>query len=249
MVTLSEILLYCSVHQALKKPPSLGTFSVGQLPAPTCGESEAIVMAPPTVHDSVVSSHLHGCLDFLQGHFLLQSPPSCSLRLSPQNQQQSLPWDCFPIPVLQLTPMANTEGPSSLSRVGKTLCVSLHSDHHRSAAVLSNSLWCLPSIPNLYYDVGISPLLQFLHPLGGGQVAFTVFSFFLPSFILSRFVWIYIILSGLQGFLLALSWCYVRSSAFEEIFLMHSCPPTPPLSCHFVPNSKNSFLHFFYFLG
>lgn len=140
MVTLSEILLYCSVHQTLKEPPSLGTFSIGQLPVPTCGESEAIVMAPPTVHDSVVPSHLHGCLDFLQGHFLLQSPPSCSLRLSPQNQQQSLPWDCFPIPVLRLTPTANTEGPSSLSRVGKALCISLHSDHHRSAAVLSNSL-------------------------------------------------------------------------------------------------------------
>ena len=93
MVTLSEILLYCSVHQALKEPPSLGTFSIGQLPAPTCGENEAIVMVPPAVHDSVVSSHLHGCLDFFQGHFLLQSPPSCSLRLSPQNQQQSLPWD------------------------------------------------------------------------------------------------------------------------------------------------------------
>ena len=47
-----------------------------------------------------------------------------------------------------------------------------------------------------YYDVGISPLLQFLHPLGAGQVAFTLSSFFLPSFLpsflLSSFVWIYI---------------------------------------------------------
>ena len=96
MFTLSEIFLYCSVHQALKEPPSLGAFSLGQLPALTCGESVAIVMAPPPVHDSVVSSHLHGYLDFLQGHFLLQSPPSCPRRASSQNQQQSLPWDWFP---------------------------------------------------------------------------------------------------------------------------------------------------------
>ena len=39
-----EALLCCSVHQALKRPPSLGSFSCAVL---MCGEREAIEMVPP----------------------------------------------------------------------------------------------------------------------------------------------------------------------------------------------------------
>ena len=46
---------------------------------------------------------------------------------------------------------------------GLSVWFSLPSDHHRSAASLSNSLTCLPSVPKYCSNVGISPLLQFLH--------------------------------------------------------------------------------------
>ena len=36
---LTGVLLYCSAGQVLKGLPSLGSFSIGQLPAPACGES------------------------------------------------------------------------------------------------------------------------------------------------------------------------------------------------------------------
>ena len=45
---------------------------------------------------------------------------------------------------------------------GLSVWFSLHSDHHRSAASLSNSLTCLHSVPNYCSSVGISPLPQFL---------------------------------------------------------------------------------------
>ena len=41
-----------------------------------CGEKEAMVMAPPPMHDSAVSPCFHGCLAFLHRHFPPQSPPS-----------------------------------------------------------------------------------------------------------------------------------------------------------------------------
>ena len=39
---LAGVLLYCSSQQALKGPPSLGSFSIYQLPVPMCGERERL---------------------------------------------------------------------------------------------------------------------------------------------------------------------------------------------------------------
>ena len=50
--------------------------SIVQLPMLTCGEREAMVMAPPPTRDSAVSPCFHGCLAFLHKHFPPQSPPS-----------------------------------------------------------------------------------------------------------------------------------------------------------------------------
>ena len=67
--------------------------------------------------DSAVAPCLHGCPAFLQRHSPGCSPPSLSLRPSPRSQQQSLLWDCSPIPMLQLPATVFSDGLTSLSRV------------------------------------------------------------------------------------------------------------------------------------
>ena len=60
-------------------------------------------------------------------------------------------------------------------------------------------------------DMGTSPLHQV-------QVWFcSLSSFSLPSFILSNFTWIYILLSRGQGLLPAFSWCSARSSSPKNV--------------------------------
>ena len=69
-----RVLLYSSVCQAFDGPAFLV-----QLLMLACGEREAMVMAPPSMHDSAVSPCFHGCLAFLHRHFPPQSPPSYPL--------------------------------------------------------------------------------------------------------------------------------------------------------------------------
>ena len=97
---------------------------------------------------------------------------------------------------------------------------SLCSDHHRSAASLSNSLKVLCFVPNYCFAVAISPLLQFLHPQVQVQ-SHSLSSFSIPSYILTSFAWICIFLSSSQGLLATVSWCSVRFSSSEDVFLMH----------------------------
>ena len=154
----------------------------------------------------------------------LMSPWAC--------QQQSSP--CFPIPMLPATECFR--GLESLSWVCRAVApivwFSLHSECHRSAASLSDSVKCFPSVPNTFPDVGILPLLQFPHPQV--QVQSRSFSsFFLPSFILPSFAWICIFLSGGQRLLPAVSWCSVRSSASEDVFLMHPWREMYSISTYF----------------
>ena len=150
--------------------------------------------------------------------------PLGPLRPSPHSQQQSSPWDYSPIPMSLLLATTLTRGPVSLFGVHRAVVqivwFSLYSDHHRSAASLSNSLKCLRFVPNYCFTVGISPLLQFLHPQV--QVQFhSLSSFSIPCFNLTSFAWIYIFLSSSQGRLATLSWCSVRFSSSEDVFLMH----------------------------
>ena len=75
-----------SVQQALKEPPLLGSFSIGQLPVLSCGEREPTMMAPPPVCDSAAVPCLHGCLAFLKRHsplWIFSLPPP--LAISPQS--------------------------------------------------------------------------------------------------------------------------------------------------------------------
>ena len=91
-----RVLLYSSVCQAFDGPAFLV-----QLLMLACGEREAMVMAPPSMHDSAVSPCFHGCLAFLHRHFPPQSPPSHPQSASP-GQQQPSPWGCCTIPKFQL---------------------------------------------------------------------------------------------------------------------------------------------------
>ena len=52
------------------------SFSTVQLPMLACGEREALVMAPPSMRDSVVLPCFHCFLAFLNWHFPPRSPPS-----------------------------------------------------------------------------------------------------------------------------------------------------------------------------
>ena len=51
-------------------------FSIVQLPMLACGWREAMLMAPPPMHDSTVLLCFHGCPAFLHRHFPPQSPSS-----------------------------------------------------------------------------------------------------------------------------------------------------------------------------
>ena len=105
----------------------------------------------------------------------LMSPWAC--------QQQSSP--CFPIPMLQLPATECFRGLESLAGVcraaARIVWFSLHSECHKSAASLSDSVRCFPSAPNNFPDVGILPLLQFPQPPGIGPVLLILL--FLSSFL------------------------------------------------------------------
>ena len=110
-----------SVQQALKEPPLLGSFSIGQLPVLSCGEREPTMMVPPPVCDSAVVPCLHGHLAFLQRHF----PPRISSLPSSQVVSPQLPailaQNCSPILMLQLPATKHSGGLVSLFRVNRAM--------------------------------------------------------------------------------------------------------------------------------
>jgi len=95
----------------------MGRLSIVQLLMLTCGERKAMVMALPSMRDSVVSPCFHGFLAFFHQHFPPRSPPSHPLDLSLHSQQQPPPWDCSQIPKLQLPAAAPSRRPVFLSQV------------------------------------------------------------------------------------------------------------------------------------
>ena len=116
-----------SVDQALKGAPWVGSYSTSVHQAFDVPDSlvfscqcwhvgrEAMVMAPPPMHDSAVLPYFHGCLAFLHRHFPPQSPPLHPLDLSLCGHQQSAPWDCPTISKLQLLAAVSSRGPVFLS--------------------------------------------------------------------------------------------------------------------------------------
>ena len=123
-ITLAGVLLCCFAHQVLIGPPSLGCFSCLVL----CSEREAAEIALLSVCDSAVSPCLQvSWLSFIS--IFHCNSPSGSLTPSPFSQQQTLPWDCFPISMFQLQATALSRGLESLSgvcmAVARIVCVIL----------------------------------------------------------------------------------------------------------------------------
>ena len=121
-------------------------------------------------HDSAVSPCFHGCLAFLHRHFPPQSPPSPPLDLSLHSQQQPSPWDCSTIPKLQL-PAAALLGnlPPCWGVYGYSKdCLILIPFRLPQISCFTRSLKCFSSDSDNCLDVGIGPLLQFLHPPRAG---------------------------------------------------------------------------------
>ena len=123
------VLLCRLAHQALKGAPWVGSYSVihcishlmGQ---PLCcsaadadvwGERQAMVTAPLSLHDSLVSRCFHGCWVFRHRHFPPRSPSSHPLNPSLCSQQWPSPWDCSTIPKLQLLAAVPSRRPVFLS--------------------------------------------------------------------------------------------------------------------------------------
>ena len=141
------VLLCCSVHQAHRGAPWLGSYSRSVCQSlkgtPWVGYCSAVQFVrhlmgqplyfsaahaglwgeraygdgPPAMCDSVVLPCFHGCLAFLHRHFALQSSPSHPLDPSLHSQQQPSLWDCATIPKLQLAATSPSRGPVSLSTV------------------------------------------------------------------------------------------------------------------------------------
>ena len=187
-----------------------------------CGKRQAMVMAPPPMHDSAVSPCFHGCPAFLHRCFPPQSPSSHPFDLSFHSQQQPSPWGCSTIPKLRLAAAAPSRGPVSLSGVclaaARTVWFSFHLGCHRSAVSLS--------------ALNVSPLTQTIAPCRDwttasvpppteGRSSPTNTPVFPPSsFILQSFVWFYIFFSTGQVLLSAISLCPACTSLSEGIFLM-----------------------------
>ena len=129
----------------------------------TCGEREAMVMAPPTMCDSAVLPCFHGCLAFLHWHFPPWSPPSHPLNPSLCHQQQPSSWHCFTIPKFQLPAAVLSRWPAYLSglcmAVARTVWFSFHLGCHRSAVSLS--------------ALNVSPLTQTVALMWGSDPCFS----------------------------------------------------------------------------
>ena len=217
-----------------------------------CGETEAMVVASPFIHDSAVSPCFHGCLAFLHRHFPPRSPPSHPLDPSLCSQQQPSPSDCSTSPKLQLPAAAPSRRPMFLPGVhmtaARTVWFSFHLGCHRSAVSLSALnvslltqkrkscfLFFLFSFSHNCPAVGIGPLLQFPHPWRAGPVLLTLLIFpIVPSS--------YQVLCGsIYSFLLVRYSCPLSAGILHilcvKVYSWHirgerctPCPPTSPPS-------------------
>ena len=189
-------------------------------------------MAPPPARDSAVLPCLHGSLAFLQRHFPLWSPPSHPRGLSPRSKQQTSPWDCSLIPILQLPARAS-------ARIVSVNLIPFRLS--QMSASLSNSLKGFPSVPKNCPNVRIWPLLQLHHPPSAGpSCSLSLFSL-LPSsyWVLHGSIYSFMVIrhSCLLSvavlwdliYLKMYSWCFVERDVLYVYLLLHHLV-LPPVS-------------------
>ena len=197
-------------------------------------------MTPHPACDSAVVPCLHGFQALLQKHSLWPYLLSCLLLPSLWSEKQSSPWDCSPIPTLQLPAITRSSGLAFLSGVcrvtSQIVCVglTLFRLSHISCFTLQQ-FWMLPLGPNWLPQMwGSHRCFSFptcwVH-VWPCSLCSLCSSFFLPSFILLSFVWLYIFLSGGQGLLpasaraphdlLHLIFCVPDTSMERDVPLVH----------------------------
>ena len=196
---------FIAQQPARKSQPWAGFFYCHRQ-VPTCGETEATIVAPPPVCDSAVVPCFQ-CLVFLHRHSLLWISSLPSPSLSPLSQQQFSPQACSPAPTHQLpAPCTPVDTRPSLGHVGLWYRPSVYFSlcpvcHRLAASPSSNSLKCFPSVPidfpvgeGVSPNLGISPLLQF--PCPGVQVpsCFLSSSFSLLFSVLPSYAGIFVVL-------------------------------------------------------
>ena len=178
-----------------------------------CGEGEAMVMIPPTTHNSAVLPCFHGCLAFLHRHFAspwsvsLQSTAALALGLL-HNPQTPAPSSCGPVFL-----------PPGMYGCSKD-CLILIPFRLLQISSFTLNLKCFCSDSGNCPDVGIGPLLQFPHlPRAGPLLTTLLFCPLVPSS--------YGVLHGSiffptgQVLLSTLSWCSACTSVSEGVSLMY----------------------------
>ena len=136
-----------------------------QLRMLACGEREAMVMAPPPMHDSAVSPCFQGCLTFLHRHFPPQSPPSHPLDLSLCSHQQPCP-RIFPQSLNSHFQPLHLPGDLGACQGYVWLWQGLYLGYHRSDVSLS-VLIVSPLTQTIALIWGSDPLLQVPPPTEG----------------------------------------------------------------------------------
>ena len=142
--------------------------------------------------------------------------------------------------MLQLPPAVSSRGLISLFvvciAVARTAWLSFHFGYHRLAASLS-ALKCFSFDPDNCPSVGIRSLLHFPHVSRAGPVLITL-HFPHSSYVLLSFMWFYILFSGGQVLLSALSF---------SIFIKNKTKRKPVLICCYLQMRKLTLGRFLYF--
>ena len=208
----------------------------------TCGEREAMVRAPPAIHDSTLSPFFHGCLAF--HHNLLPDIPSDLL------------------PAVNSSPCPGI-APQSLCSNSQLLCL-LGDLHPRPWFVWLWQNYCLILIPfrlsQPKYQLLLSQPQMFLlwprqlpqcgdrspasvpPPTKGRSSPANTPVFPLSPFVLLSFAWFYIFFPGVR-YSYPLSAGALQALLCLKVYSMEQCirgerctpcPPTPPSSFHFM---------------
>ena len=176
-------------------------------------------------YDSSVLPCLHGCLVFLHGHFLLQSSPSDPLGPCLHSQQQTSPWNCSTIPMLQLPTAVPSRGAMSLSRVhmaaARIICVIFIPFRLSHISCFTLSFKCFSSVPKNCPDGRDQTPAPFPPPTKGRSSSTHSPLFPSTSYVLPSFVWSYIFFFSGQVLLPTLRGCSGSSSVSKGVYLMY----------------------------
>ena len=214
------VLLCCSVQQAINGPSSLGSFPISQLLAASMWRERLSCWLHPLCvtqqwHPASMAAWLSS-KDIPHCYLLPLVPWAVSLQSATvltlgflSNRYAPAPsytfwWTCVPVHGMQGHGMGWLCGSHSTQTVPDQLLYPLKASNAFSLSQLIAHWGSLPCCSS-----------------HGCRLSSPTLLLFSPSFILPSFVCIRIFLSGGQRLLPALSWCSVRSSVFEDIFLLH----------------------------